>query len=233
MWSNVHFILFGFFIKADLFVLNGGASWSNWKEWSDCTVTCGDGVSLRTRICIKNFLQSSCPGVALEVLPCNYKKCPKENAVCSTIKASDCSKETKDSVSNILKESAYNDLLAEVSKWSLERLSLISECTGDIGDLDDHIDDLKNQVSSLTNANKATSSVLNNIKVLVGCSEDTNGQTLYERCQAIVGQNDTMSSEINKLNMFLDGLENVKSQCQKYGFVTSIIKKVLQPFLKF
>nr|XP_047123267.1 A disintegrin and metalloproteinase with thrombospondin motifs 3-like isoform X2 [Hydra vulgaris] len=223
MWSNMHFILsffmleqFGFFIKADLLFANGEANWSIWKEWSACTVTCGDGVSLRTRICNKSFFQNSCPGVALEVLPCNYKECPKENAVCSTIKASDCSNEIKDSVSNILEESSYNDLLAEVSKWSLERLSLISECTGDIGNLDNHINELKNHVSSLTNANKATSSVLNNIKVLVGCSKDTNGQTLYERCQAIVGQNNTMSSEISKLNMFLDGLENVKSQCQKY-----------------
>ncbi len=59
-----------------------------WSAWKDCTVTCGNGTEIRTRICTENE-HGGTPcnelGAIQEQQACFPKYCPSEYA-CDTFK---------------------------------------------------------------------------------------------------------------------------------------------------
>ena len=67
VWNNWEIILF----KINL----GPAEYSQWVDWSDCSVTCGDGTQTRTRTC-----DNHCPDLVMnddinETQECNLVEC--------------------------------------------------------------------------------------------------------------------------------------------------------------
>ena len=57
--------------------VHGG--WSDYEEWSDCSVTCGEGKKTRTRTCTKPAPLhggDNCKGDALDTQPCKENPCP-------------------------------------------------------------------------------------------------------------------------------------------------------------
>ena len=66
------------------------AEWTNWGEWSDCTQTCGGGMTKRSRQCVvpkrrngKSVTDAKeeelpCPGASTSVLFCNLEDCPPD-----------------------------------------------------------------------------------------------------------------------------------------------------------
>ncbi|KAJ8312947.1 hypothetical protein KUTeg_010320 [Tegillarca granosa] len=69
--------------------------WSVWEEWSECTVTCGNGTSLRTRICnnpAPYFGGRNCMGHDNESVVCNTDlNCPVDGQWNTWNQWSDCS----------------------------------------------------------------------------------------------------------------------------------------------
>lgn len=68
------------------FTVNGG--YGEWGKFSECTVTCGGGVWLRTRKC--NKPETVLPGKTCEeqglgpneeMAPCNVESCPGEEEI--------------------------------------------------------------------------------------------------------------------------------------------------------
>ena len=62
-----------------LFSVNGG--WSQWSGFCGCTRSCGGGVKIRSRKCnspAPNSCGSTCPGKAVEQVPCNTQACGGE-----------------------------------------------------------------------------------------------------------------------------------------------------------
>jgi len=61
-----------------MFVLvNGG--WSSWLNWNSCTVSCGGGISTRSRDCINPVPSNGgtrCFGDSVESHVCNTNGCP-------------------------------------------------------------------------------------------------------------------------------------------------------------
>lgn len=50
--------------------------WDVWSEWSNCSVTCGDGVIFRNRSCIGPIYEGKeCVGNDTEIHHCNDGRC--------------------------------------------------------------------------------------------------------------------------------------------------------------
>lgn len=67
-------------ILAETCSVDGG--FSRWGFWSDCSLTCGDGVQTRTRTCTNPPPQGygeDCDGPLEETRPCNDKPCPGDD----------------------------------------------------------------------------------------------------------------------------------------------------------
>lgn len=59
-----------------LFVKAGG--WANWIAWTTCTVTCGGGSQVRTRLCNNPapiYGGANCVGAGAETQTCNTQAC--------------------------------------------------------------------------------------------------------------------------------------------------------------
>ena len=62
-------------------------NWSEWGDWSSCSLTCGVGVQNRSRTCTNPspaFGGASCPGDSSEPRFCNEDPCPGKSARLST-----------------------------------------------------------------------------------------------------------------------------------------------------
>ncbi|KAL3870898.1 hypothetical protein ACJMK2_038929 [Sinanodonta woodiana] len=58
-------------------------AWSDWTEWSDCTVTCDNGTTTRTRDCsnpVPAHGGKVCAGNSTETFHCSINKCPVHGA---------------------------------------------------------------------------------------------------------------------------------------------------------
>ena len=63
----------------DIYLVHG--KYSNWREWSGCSVTCGNGTMIRRRTCtnpIPSKDGNNCEsiGSANETLTCSKPECP-------------------------------------------------------------------------------------------------------------------------------------------------------------
>ncbi|XP_022779250.1 collagen alpha-1(I) chain-like [Stylophora pistillata] len=68
-------------------------NWSDWKEWTDCPVTCGGGVQERSRTCTNppaQFGGKPCPGESAESRACNEDPCPIDGNWSDWKEWSDC-----------------------------------------------------------------------------------------------------------------------------------------------
>eukprot|EP00062_Callorhinchus_milii_P013619 gi/632961916/ref/XP_007897023.1/ PREDICTED: cartilage intermediate layer protein 2 [Callorhinchus milii] len=52
------------------------ARWADWGPWTDCTVTCGGGHSVRRRRCVRTSEEQTCVGRAVLVKKCGQASCP-------------------------------------------------------------------------------------------------------------------------------------------------------------
>ncbi|XP_077969202.1 A disintegrin and metalloproteinase with thrombospondin motifs 9-like isoform X2 [Styela clava] len=51
--------------------------WSDWGEWSECSLSCGSGDRVRERTCIGGE-SSTCEGVSTDSMKCNVQECKSE-----------------------------------------------------------------------------------------------------------------------------------------------------------
>ena len=66
-------------------------SWSDWGLWTDCSVTCGEGQTSRSRQCSQPSPAEDgldCPGEVIEVKGCQIQSCPTEPGQCLTVELS-------------------------------------------------------------------------------------------------------------------------------------------------
>ena len=52
---------------------------TSWSEWNNCSVTCGNGTRIRTRLCLfpDNVPRGkNCTGSLTDAEPCNTNRCP-------------------------------------------------------------------------------------------------------------------------------------------------------------
>ncbi|KAH3778802.1 thrombospondin-2-like isoform X1 [Dreissena polymorpha] len=78
-------------IKSDPCPVNGG--WSDWSAWSDCSTTCGTGLSRRSRACFNpapSLLGQQCDGDSNDYSLCYSNPC-KVDGFCSEWESWFCS----------------------------------------------------------------------------------------------------------------------------------------------
>ena len=59
-----------------VYIVDGG--WSEWKDVSGCSSTCGEGMKLLLRSCIEPRRSCGgkfCDGLGLQYVPCNVNAC--------------------------------------------------------------------------------------------------------------------------------------------------------------
>ena len=59
-----------------MLAVNADYGWTEWNEWSECSATCGEGVSERTRECL--IAGGFCNGDASQTRVCNLGPCGRE-----------------------------------------------------------------------------------------------------------------------------------------------------------
>ena len=75
--------------KLYLNVITVHGNWGHWENLGTCSVTCGGGVQVRTRVCNNpppTHGGNQCPGKAMEKSPCNTCACAsKYETLCTPI----------------------------------------------------------------------------------------------------------------------------------------------------
>ncbi|CAH1788199.1 unnamed protein product [Owenia fusiformis] len=68
------------------------ATWGSWEPWNECTVTCGEGVQTRQRMCTKQRdTDIDCDGFFTISRECSPGKCPDCNILCvDGVRNEDC-----------------------------------------------------------------------------------------------------------------------------------------------
>ncbi|XP_066422546.1 ADAMTS-like protein 5 [Molothrus aeneus] len=51
-------------------------TWGSWGPWSSCSSSCGDGVALRSRRCLRTSEEQPCPGDSRQYRLCQLQGCP-------------------------------------------------------------------------------------------------------------------------------------------------------------
>ena len=77
---NRELVYYNIYVYTLRTAING--EWSVWSEWSRCSVTCGDGIEARTRLCDNpppRYGGSDCHDDAREVRKCILEHCRKYN----------------------------------------------------------------------------------------------------------------------------------------------------------
>ncbi|XP_067824739.1 cartilage intermediate layer protein 1 [Heptranchias perlo] len=59
------------------------AHWTDWGPWTECSVTCGDGHTLRRRSCVRTPDRQTCIGRPVKVQKCTRAPCPVCQYVCA------------------------------------------------------------------------------------------------------------------------------------------------------
>ena len=70
-----------FTLNADICLFTVHGAWSAWQTWSHCTVSCGGGQRMRTRLCDSPAPQNNgrpCIGFAEQSDYCNSEACPSK-----------------------------------------------------------------------------------------------------------------------------------------------------------
>lgn len=55
-------------------------TWTNWNNWSTCSVQCGSGIQIRKRSCSK-IQETSCEGSTKEIKSCTINNCSSKNVI--------------------------------------------------------------------------------------------------------------------------------------------------------
>lgn len=53
--------------------------WTTWGSWTTCSSSCGDGVVLRSRKCLRISAKDTCVGELRQYKSCQSKKCPVDS----------------------------------------------------------------------------------------------------------------------------------------------------------
>ncbi|XP_040179488.1 ADAMTS-like protein 5 isoform X1 [Rana temporaria] len=53
--------------------------WTKWGSWTTCSSSCGDGVVLRSRKCLRISVKDTCAGELRQYKSCQSKKCPADS----------------------------------------------------------------------------------------------------------------------------------------------------------
>lgn len=83
--SLINWILFAIYIYLYIIYINNlfydtvDGEWSNWKSWSTCSNTCGEGYMMRVRSCNNPspaYGGKECPDTSYTLQSCNLRHCP-------------------------------------------------------------------------------------------------------------------------------------------------------------
>ena len=62
--------------KIKFFFILVDAYWLEWGDWTNCSKACGNGSSIRIRICVPpKYGGQNCSGKGLEEVRCNTQRC--------------------------------------------------------------------------------------------------------------------------------------------------------------
>ena len=61
-------------------ILDRNGGWSEWGNWTECSVTCEGGTRMRSRVCDNPTTEgagANCAGNITNIEECNTQRCPR------------------------------------------------------------------------------------------------------------------------------------------------------------